>query len=182
MQRSWSWKRSISPCALGRRPLDCLRRDTNMSYQRKQISNAVHTVSLFVPGSKRPLFFTRVKPQKPLYCSGTSSKWAVLSGKHHSHELISDSTTRSSETDKHTCVGYNDGWISYRLSRTCPRHILPNTERKKWAVTVKHNFSGHYSETAACECCDWPVKIFKYSDIRLVSSDTSQVFSCNTEA
>ncbi len=103
MQRSWSWKRSISPCALGRRLLDCLRRDTNMSYQRKQISNAVHTVSLFVPGSKRPLLFTRVKPQKPLYCSGTSSKWAVLSGKHHSHELISDST-RSSETDKHTCV------------------------------------------------------------------------------
>lgn len=123
MQHSWSWKRSISPCALGRQSLDCLRRDTNMSYQRKQISNAMHTVSEFVPGSKKPLFFTRVKPQKPLYCSGTSSKWAVLSGKHHSHELISDSTTRSSETNKHT-----------------------------------------------------------YSDIRLVSPDTSQVFSCYTEA
>lgn len=125
---------------------------------------------------------------------GWSHRSPYTAAAHPQSELCSQENTihtSSSPTQQHAllkqtntrvCVGYNDGWISYRLSRTCPRHILPNTERKKWAVTVKHNFSGHYSETAACECCDWPVKIFKYSDIRLVSSDTSQVFSCNTEA
>lgn len=66
-----------------------------------QVRRSEHLDSVFVPGSKRPFFFTRVNPQKPLYCSGTCSKLVVLSGKHHSHDLISDSTMRSSEIEKH---------------------------------------------------------------------------------